>query len=300
MPTPIKKKLSLKEFKKYVADKDFGVVPPTFIVLHHTFRPTPDTWNGKTTVDALDKNYRALGWGGRGPHLFIAPDGIWLFTDMYEVGIHAGTGNGSLATGYSIGIEVVGNYDGAVWTGVIKEQTLGVIHTLLERLNIPKSKIMFHSDFSKKSCPGLAINKPWVKDQLKKYEDSLKAPKKEEKPEIKQVPKEEPKAPQKPVLEVTATIEIPKDKLDLYTEKEVPVFTTKPLNNNFNTMQEKNSFDAVTMKKIGTGALIATSGALLTYVSEELTNVNYGAYTAIVVAVLSILVNMGREFLKGK
>ena len=161
----VNKKLSIKEFEKYVAKKDFGTLPPTFLVIHHTYRPTVKTWNGSRTIQGLKTFYEAKGWSA-GPHLFIAEDGIWLFTDMYDVGIHAGTGNGTLKSGYSIGIEVVGNYDNKVWSGKTKENTLAVVKALQGRLNITKEEIHFHRDYSAKSCPGHAITKKWLFNQL--------------------------------------------------------------------------------------------------------------------------------------
>jgi hypothetical protein len=65
-------------------------------------------------------------------------------------------------------------------------------------------------------------------------------------------------------------------------------------------MQEKYSFDSVTMKKIGTGALIAGAGAILTYISQNIAQVNYGIYTPMVVSLLSIAVNALREYIKGE
>jgi N-acetylmuramoyl-L-alanine amidase CwlA len=171
----INKKLSLNEFQDYVIKKDFGSYPPTFLVIHHTFSPIEDDhdgkleageWNGQRTIDGLKRYYEGKGWSA-GPHLFIADDGIWLFTDMYDVGIHAGEGNGTMKTGYSIGIEVVGDYDKKIWDEETKTNTVGVIKTLLSRLKIPESKIMFHRDYSTKTCPGTAITKDWVIKQLK-------------------------------------------------------------------------------------------------------------------------------------
>ena len=167
----INKKLSLKEFGKYVNDKDFGSLPPTFIVLHHTFVPTKKDWQGERTIGGIKSYYEGKGWTA-GPHLFIAEDGIWLFTDMYDVGIHAGAGNGTLKSGYSIGIEVVGNYDNKVWEGKTYDNTVGAIKILQEKLRIPDKEIAFHRDYSSKSCPGWAITKDWVLDQLNENEMS--------------------------------------------------------------------------------------------------------------------------------
>lgn len=49
--------------------------------------------------------------------------------------------------------------------------------------------------------------------------------------------------------------------------------------------------------KIGKGAVIALIGALLTYVASIAGNIDFGAYTPIVVAVLAIVVNAGRKFI---
>jgi len=63
--------------------------------------------------------------------------------------------------------------------------------------------------------------------------------------------------------------------------------------------QKRFSFDKETLIKIGTGALIASVGALLTYLLQALSNMDYGVYTPIIVAVMSILVNMLKEWQKG-
>lgn len=168
----VNKRLSLKEFEEYVSKKDFGELPPTFMVLHHTWKPTKEQWKGQSSISGLKSYYEGLGWSA-GPHLFIAEDGIWLFTDMYDVGIHAGAGNGTLKTGYSIGIEVVGNYDYEVWSGETYTNTIGAIKALQEKLKLPDDRIKFHRDYSAKSCPGWEISMDWVKEQLKNKETPM-------------------------------------------------------------------------------------------------------------------------------
>jgi hypothetical protein len=48
------------------------------------------------------------------------------------------------------------------------------------------------------------------------------------------------------------------------------------------------------------GAGIASGGALLTYALAQLPNENFGMYTPIVTALLSILINTGLKFLESK
>lgn len=60
----------------------------------------------------------------------------------------------------------------------------------------------------------------------------------------------------------------------------------------------KYKLNAEDLQKVGTGALIAVGGALLTYFAEIVTQIDFGAYTPVVVALSSVLVNTGRKFLK--
>ncbi len=52
--------------------------------------------------------------------------------------------------------------------------------------------------------------------------------------------------------------------------------------------------------KILKGAGIAIGGALLVYIAELLPSVNFGAYTALVVAIGGILINAVKEYLSDK
>ena len=51
------------------------------------------------------------------------------------------------------------------------------------------------------------------------------------------------------------------------------------------------------VKKILAGALIAGIGAVLTYITEQIPNVNLGEFTPLVVAFWSILANTVKKFL---
>lgn len=48
--------------------------------------------------------------------------------------------------------------------------------------------------------------------------------------------------------------------------------------------------------KIGIGALMAGAGAIGTYAIQELSNVNYGEWTPVITALLSILANVMRKW----
>ena len=156
--------LTRDEFTEYVATKNFGTLPANKLVIHHTWRPTKESWAGEPTLFAIKRYYERKGWNA-GPHLFVAEDGIWLFTDMAKDGIHAGAGNHR-----SIGIEVVGDYNNQVWEGETKLNALHVIITLLKRLGLDSSRqLLFHRDFSTKTCPGTAITKDWLYKELTNF-----------------------------------------------------------------------------------------------------------------------------------
>lgn len=152
----INRKLSLSDFKAYISSFNFAPLSPSKIVLHHTWKPTVDQWQGQRSINGLKSFYERKGWSA-GPHLFIGEDGIWLFTPMNTIGIHAGVGNTK-----SIGIEVVGDYDEKVWEGAIKDNVVGVLKALMEKLNITTTGLHFHNEYSPKSCPGKMITKQYV------------------------------------------------------------------------------------------------------------------------------------------
>lgn len=65
--------------------------------------------------------------------------------------------------------------------------------------------------------------------------------------------------------------------------------------------QIKYSFDKTTMGKIGRGALISATGALALYLLNALQEISLGSmWVPIVGAVVPILVNMVREWMKGE
>lgn len=161
----IGRKLTREEFTKYIETKNFGMLPANKLVIHHTWSPTKESWNGKKTLDGIKNYYVSKGWKS-GPHIFAAEDGIWLFTDMRNNGTHAGRLNWR-----SIGVEIVGNYDNEVWQGETKLNALHAILELQKKLNIKNEKIFFHRDVSGKTCPGKAITKQWLFENLRSYEN---------------------------------------------------------------------------------------------------------------------------------
>lgn len=51
------------------------------------------------------------------------------------------------------------------------------------------------------------------------------------------------------------------------------------------------------LKKIAIGAVVAGAGAVLTYATQELSNIDYGEWTPVITALMSILANTVRKWL---
>jgi hypothetical protein len=66
------------------------------------------------------------------------------------------------------------------------------------------------------------------------------------------------------------------------------------------TTQIRYSFDKTTLVKIVKGALIAGGAVVALYILEALTAADFGIYTPTAVAVLSILINVVKEYIQGQ
>ena len=190
--------LTKQEFAAYVAAYDFGKLPPSYVVFHHSAIPSATwarfpsgaVWDDAETglsVDAIkakrlrqlgkirDYYGKELGWD-RGPHLFVDDKWIYVFTPMYDVGIHAAEGNAIYTNGkleaYGIGLEVIGYYEKTPWPAAVAQNVGFAVATLQRKLKTfeltfkpgplhkPRGRLgslCSHRDFNKPSCPGAAI-----------------------------------------------------------------------------------------------------------------------------------------------
>lgn len=180
-PPLIGKRLTPEEWLAYIEPYRFGTVTPDRIVLHHTWSPNEKNWAGLASMKAMQRYYAKKGWSAA-PHIYTAPDGIWLFTPLNKVGIHAGLGNAGYKKGqlqwYSIGVEMVGFFDKVRPAGSVWENTLVVLGSLCRKFErTPEKAIGFHRDFTnEKSCPGWAVTKPWVFSEVNRWMTNQSAP----------------------------------------------------------------------------------------------------------------------------
>ena len=136
-------------------------------VLHHTVVPTAAQWRGYATMQGLRNFYISKGWSA-GPHLFIAPDGIWQGTPLHLEGVHAGPCNHD-----RWGLEITGQYDAAPWPPALAELVAGTLAALFRWRGLAADALNGHRDCnSPKTCPGRAIQLPAVRAELARRLDS--------------------------------------------------------------------------------------------------------------------------------
>ncbi|MHB0859428.1 MAG: peptidoglycan recognition protein family protein [Anaerolineae bacterium] len=168
------KVLSADEFVRYVEELDFPDPLPNRIFLHHTWKPTRETWQGKSTILGMKAYYERQiwedengqlheGWNA-GPHLFVADDGIWLFSDLRWDGVGAKGHNTRTRH-----LEMVGDFDEQLPDGPTLRNTIVALGVMHERLGLDIRSLNFHRDYSTKTCPGRAVNKSWIIPQVEAW-----------------------------------------------------------------------------------------------------------------------------------
>lgn len=170
--------VDLAGFKAHVDGLQFTAWRPSFVVVHNTSSPdlalyrdwrahpekhggwTPEGW-----ARNLAAYYSGMGWSG-GPHAFVCPDGVLLFTPFTTPGVHSPAWNSR-----TWGIETVGEFEREPFAGTPSQAylvpVLGILHARLG-LNPADYKfgvrgLHFHKEdpvTTHKSCPGKNMVKP--------------------------------------------------------------------------------------------------------------------------------------------
>ena len=100
---------------------------------------------------AMKRVYESKGWTA-GPHIFVAPDGIWVFTPVNKQGIGCVGHND-----HAIHVEIVGNYNIDGLHGAMKKNTVDAFRELCLWLNYDPLNLCFHRDYADTECPGRNI-----------------------------------------------------------------------------------------------------------------------------------------------
>lgn len=146
------------DFARYLQAYDPSIAPwAKAVTIHHTYKPDEASWRGERTMYGIRDFYISKGWTS-GPHLFIAPDGIWQLTALNEPGTHVNFNVNKM----SWGIEVVGFFDDHPWSDTLRATVYRVTATLLRWRSLPANyeTLRGHREWggTSKTCPGRAIN----------------------------------------------------------------------------------------------------------------------------------------------
>lgn len=164
-------------FAAHVAGLQFNGWTPAFVIVHNTSAPSLANYaewrahpekHGQWTPEQWGRNlasyYAGLGWHS-GPHAFVTPDGILLFTPFTQHGTHSPAWNSR-----TWGIETVGEFEREPFTGGVRDNliaTLGILHARTglnpEDYKFGVRGIHFHKEdpvTTHKTCPGHFVVKP--------------------------------------------------------------------------------------------------------------------------------------------
>lgn len=160
-------------FTRYLRDVQLGWADS--VCVHHTAEPSLAQRPSGLKVQHI-KNiqsfYEGLGWSA-GPHLFVSTDDqIFGMSSLWRRGVHAKSFNRS-----SIGLEMLGDFDNESPTSGrgldVVETTAQTVAVLLMRMGLQANNetVLFHRDDprTRKSCPGVLVNKAWFLDKVRGY-----------------------------------------------------------------------------------------------------------------------------------
>ena len=162
----LNKRLTSKaQFRDYVDNlKFYPWFRPKRVVMHHTSSHI-SSWQNSASMLHYWNLYRSRGWKS-GPHIFIAPSGIWLFTPLNK----KGTTSTKQLNKDSIHIEIVGKYyDYEPIDDDICRYTAIVSEILLQRFNLSIDKFEMHYTYEGGENCSPHVGKNWIAKIWNKY-----------------------------------------------------------------------------------------------------------------------------------
>jgi hypothetical protein len=158
-------------FAAHVAALQFTGWKPQFVVVHNASAPSLSNYaewrahpekHGNWTPEQWGRNlqsyYAGMGWSG-GPHAFVCPDGILLFTPFTQHGTHSPAWNS-----ITWGIETVGEFESEPFGNGSRTNLIAMLAILHARIGLNPVDykfgvrgIHFHKEdpvTTHKTCPG--------------------------------------------------------------------------------------------------------------------------------------------------
>lgn len=139
--------------------------------IHHTWSPSHKHFTGSNHQSLQDgmRNYHTntLGWSDIGQHLSIMPDGVCITGRSFSRNPASISGHNSGA----FAVEMVGNFDKGndVFKGSQKDAMIIIAKYFMDN----EIEIIFHNEYSSKTCPGTSINKAEFLGEVKAYGVSI-------------------------------------------------------------------------------------------------------------------------------
>lgn len=195
------------QFAEYLETVTLADWRPKFVVVHNTSVPSMKTYNSwqarkppisdEQWMRNLEGYYKGQGWAA-GPHLFVTPRSILVFSPLTSPGTHSPAWNR-----ISWGVETVGEFDEEPFEGSIRENLIGVLAALHRKVGLDPADyavgekgLHFHKEdprTSHKSCPGRNLKKPElvaavVEEMSRQRASKPVAPKPQPKPVVPKKP----------------------------------------------------------------------------------------------------------------
>lgn len=165
---------TVESFAAYVDTVHFNLWRPKFVVVHNTSAPDlktyaahwsrPNPITDEQWMKNLEGYYRDQQKWSAGPHLFVTPRSICVFTPLNVPGTHSPSWNS-----LSWGVETVGEFERDPFDGAIRSNlvnALAVLHAKAGLQLTPYSMgvrgLHFHKEdihTTHKTCPGKHIDK---------------------------------------------------------------------------------------------------------------------------------------------
>lgn len=145
------------------------------IHVHHTWRPTKEGYmkvkDKEKVIWSMWKYHTTTRkWQDIGQHFTVSPDGLIWDGRSLELAPASIKGRNSGA----IAIEMIGDFD------IGRERLEGkqlysitrAVFLMLKKFNLSYEDIVFHREYSNKTCPGSSIDKDWFIELVKRAGDS--------------------------------------------------------------------------------------------------------------------------------
>jgi N-acetylmuramoyl-L-alanine amidase len=163
------------EFDAYVHTLSWSTWRPRFVTVHNTSAPTLAqylAWQERKPPLVIERwmqnlvgYYRDTMHWSAGPHLFVAPDKIGVFTPLNLPGVHTPSWNA-----FALGVETVGEYESEAFADPVKGNLIAALASLHSALGLDPADyklgvrgLHFHKEDKRtthRACPGKHIVKP--------------------------------------------------------------------------------------------------------------------------------------------